>query len=114
VTRIGPFDPVPDAPPPSSLPAPVRLLKRPVPLMVLAEIPGGPPLRLRLDGRVHDVARSDGPERIEPEWWHDTERRTGRDYYRVELASGSRLWIGRIEAVRPDRPPRWFLHGYLA
>jgi protein ImuB len=115
VTRVGPFDVLPEADPSrSNLPAPVRLLKRPLPLMVLAEIPDGPPLRLRLNGAVHDVARSDGPERIEPEWWHDTERRTGRDYYRVELDSGSRLWIGRIEALRADRPPRWFLHGYLA
>ena len=53
-------------------------------------------------------------ERIEPEWWHETDRRTGRDYYRVELVSGARLWIGRIDSQRPDRPPRWFLHGYLA
>jgi protein ImuB len=114
VVRVGPFDPLAAAPPKSPLSAPVRLLKRPVPLMVLATVPNGPPLRLRLDGAVHDVARSDGPERIEPEWWHETDRRTGRDYYRVELASGARLWIGRIDSRRPDRPPRWFLHGYLA
>jgi protein ImuB len=114
VTRVGPFDPVPEPPSLSAVPAPVRLLKRPVPLMVLAEIPDGPPLRLRLNGKVHDVARSDGPDRVEPEWWHDAVRRTGRDYYRVELVSGSRLWVGRIEALQPDRPPRWFLHGYLA
>lgn len=114
VTRVGPFDPVPKVSARSMLPAPVRLLKRPEPLMVLAEISEGPPLRLRLSGRVQDVARSDGPERIEPEWWCDTTRRTGRDYYRVELVSGARLWIGRIAALRPDRPPRWFLHGYLA
>ncbi len=114
VVRVGPFDPLAAAPPKSPLPAPVRLLKRPVPLMVLATVPNGPPLRLRLDGAVHDVARSDGPERIEPEWWHETDRRTGRDYYRVELVSGARLWIGRIDSQRPDRPPRWFLHGYLA
>jgi protein ImuB len=81
--------------------------------MVLAEIPAGPPLRLRLDGRVHDVTHAEGPERIESEWWQDPDRRSGRDYYRAELASGARLWIGRIAALRPDRPPRWFLHGYL-
>jgi protein ImuB len=114
VVQVGPFDVVAEAPPRSTLPAPVRVLERPVPLMVLAMVPDGPPLRLRIDGAVHDVARSDGPERIEPEWWHDTTRRTGRDYYRVELVSGARLWIGRIGALRPDRPVRWFLHGYLA
>ncbi|GAB0119806.1 Y-family DNA polymerase [Acidisoma sp. 7E03] len=113
VTWASPFDAVPDLPARSPLPAPVRLLHRPVPMMVLAEIPAGPPLRLRLNGAVHDVAHAEGPERIEPEWWKDPERRSGRDYYRVELASGTRLWIGRIAALRPDRPLRWFLHGYL-
>jgi protein ImuB len=111
---VGPFDPVPEAPPRSALPAPVRLLKRPVPLKVIAMVPDGPPLRLRVNGAVHDVARSDGPERIEPEWWYDPATRCGRDYYRVELTSGARLWIGRAGALRPDRPARWFLHGYLA
>jgi hypothetical protein len=104
VVRVGPFDPVPEAPPRSALPAPVRLITRPVPLKVIAMVPDGPPLRLRLNGAVHDVARSDGPERIEPEWWHDSATRSGRDYCSVELASGARLWIGRAGALRPDRP----------
>jgi protein ImuB len=82
--------------------------------MVMAEVPDGPPVQLRLNGAVHQVAWSDGPERIEREWWHDLEERSGRDYYRVELATGARLWIGRAGALRPDRPARWFLHGYLA
>jgi protein ImuB len=113
VQRASPFDTIAPLPARSALSAPVRLLRRPLPMMVLAEIPAGPPLRLRLDGKVHDVAHAEGPERIEPEWWQDPDRRSGRDYYRVELASGARLWIGRIAALRPDRPPRWFLHGYL-
>jgi protein ImuB len=111
--RASPFDAEAELPARSALPAPVRLLQRPLPMMVLAEIPAGPPLRLRFGGRVHEVAHAEGPERIEPEWWQDPDRRSGRDYYRVELASGARLWIGRIGAPRPDRPPRWFLHGYL-
>lgn len=112
--RVGPFEAVPDVPRRSELPAPVRLLKRPTPLMVIALIPDGPPVQLRLNGAVHQVARSDGPERIEREWWHDPDDRSGRDYYRVELASGARLWIGRTAARRPDRPAPWFLHGYFA
>ena len=114
VVRVGPFDPVAPAARRADLPAPVRLLKRPVPLMVMATVPDGPPVQLRLDGTVHQVAWADGPERIEPEWWHDATARSGRDYYRVELRSGARLWIGRAKALRPDRPARWFLHGYLA
>jgi protein ImuB len=114
VVRVGPFDPVAPAERRADLPAPVRLLRRPVPLMVMATVPNGPPVQLRLDGTVHPVAWADGPERIEPEWWHDATARGGRDYYRVELQSGTRLWIGRAGTPRPGRPARWFLHGYLA
>jgi protein ImuB len=112
--RVGPFEAVPDAPRRSQLPAPVRLLKRPTPLMVMAVVPDGPPVQLRLNGAVQQIAWSDGPERIEREWWRDPEDRSYRDYYRVELACGTRLWIGRTAALRPDRPARWFLHGYFA
>jgi len=114
VVRVGPFDPVPASPRRAGLPVPVRLLQRPRPLTVLALMPGGPPVRLRLEDTVHQVTWADGPERIERAWWHDAAVRAGRDYYRVELASGARLWIGRAGALRPDRPARWFLHGYLA
>ena len=115
VIRVGPLDPV--VPPDvrrSPLPCPVRLLQQPRLVMVVVLVPDGPPVRLRLDGAVHYVAWADGPERIEREWWHDAAHWSGRDYYRVELQSGSRLWIGRMRALRPDGSARWFLHGYLA
>jgi protein ImuB len=114
VVRVGPFDSVPPAIRRSDLPAPVQLLKRPLALMVVALVPDGPPERLRLDGVVHQVAWADGPDRIEREWWRDAADGPGRDYYRVELTSGARLWVGRAGALRQDRPARWFLHGYLA
>ena len=97
VERVGPFEPV--APHVRRPGQPVRLLARPLPLAVIAEVPDGPPLKLRLDGAVHSVVRSDGPDRIEREWWCD-DGETRRDYYRVELASGTRLWIGRAGRVR--------------
>ena len=95
------------------LPHPVRLLPRPVPLMVVAAVPDGPPVRVRLDGAVHQVIWVDGPNRVEAEWWREPEGRPGRDYYRVALSSGARLWIGRAGPIRPDEPTRWFLHGFL-
>jgi protein ImuB len=113
VVRVGPFDPVPAAPASAGLPVPVRLLKRPIPLTVMATVPDGPPVRVRLDGRVHQVSWADGPERIEPEWWRDPPDRLARDYYRVELDTGARLWVGRTGAGPPDQAARWFLHGYL-
>lgn len=93
---------------------PVRLLSRPVPLMVGAAVPDGPPAHLRLEGIMHQVLWADGPDRIEPEWWCEPEERPGRDYYRVALATGARLWIARAAPIRPDEPSLWFLHGYLA
>ena len=112
--RVGPFDLVTPAPSRSDVSAPVRLLQRPIPLMVLASVPDGPPAQVRHDGAVHQVVWADGPERIEREWWQDTTDRTGRDYYRVQLSSGIRLWISRVAALRLHPPPRGFLHGYLA
>jgi protein ImuB len=111
VVRVGPFEPV--APHVRRTGQPVRLLSRPLPLSVVAEVPNGPPLKLRLDGTVHLVVRSDGPDRIEREWWRD-DGESRRDYYRVELASGARLWIGRAGTFGEDVPVRWFLHGYMA
>ena len=110
---VDPFAAVPRARSWPGLPLPVRLLEQPVPLMVVAAVPDGPPARVRHDGAVHAVLWADGPDCLEAEWWCEPGERPGRDYYRVALASGARLWIGRTAAIRPDRPPRWFLHGYL-
>ncbi len=93
---------------------PVRLLSRPVPLAVVAAVPDGPPARVRLDGAVHPVIWTDGPDRVEAEWWREPGERPGRDYYRVALGSGARLWVGRAGPIRPGQPARWFLHGFLA
>jgi protein ImuB len=46
-------------------------------------------------GRNFTTASGLGPERIAPEWWLDDPNwRSGvRDYWRVETASGERLWL---------------------
>ena len=69
--------------------------------MVVAAVPDGPPARVRYDGAVHAVLWADGPDCLEPEWWREPEERPGRDYYRVALASGARLWIGRARLPAP-------------
>ncbi|MBI0536923.1 DNA polymerase Y family protein [Roseomonas sp. KE2513] len=93
---------------------PVRLLPQPKELAVVAEVPDGPPARLRLDGQVHRVRHAAGPERLEPEWWGDKHDRPRRDYFRVETEEGSRLWVCRLGIDRPSAPARWFLHGVMA
>ena len=53
------------------------------------------PAEFRWRGRRFETLGAMGPERIAPEWWLDDPNwRSGvRDYWRVETASGERLWL---------------------
>lgn len=95
---------------------PLQLLDPPQPIEVVAEVPDGPPRRFRWRRRLHDVALSEGPERIAGEWWrrHGSEGRT-RDYYRVEDRDGRRFWLFRHGLYdRETATPGWYLHGLFA
>lgn len=83
---------------------PLRLLRRAGRLEVISGWPDGPPVQFRLRGRLHQVAESWGPERIETGWWRN--RPVGRDYYRVETTEGQRYWI-----FRRMSDGQWFMHG---
>ncbi|WP_182869075.1 Y-family DNA polymerase [Rhodopirellula sp. JC639] len=89
---------------------PMQLLRKPIPLTVVAatspdaaqsshELPA-----LRVEGQLHRVAQSWGPERIETGWWDGPTIR--RDYYRVETETGKVWWV-----FRALRTGDWFLHG---
>ncbi len=103
-------------------PRPILLLDPPEPVETVAELPDGAPARFTWRRVGRRVARSDGPERLAPEWWRAApggrpwSERT-RDYYRVEDEEGRRYWIfreglfGRDDA---DKPPSWWLHGVFA
>jgi protein ImuB len=96
-------------------PRPVRLFGHPEQVDVTAEVPEGPPLRFRWRNMTHKVARSEGPERIAPEWWHAPELERTRDYYRVEDDAGHRYWIYREGFYGGETThPRWFLQGLFA
>jgi protein ImuB len=98
----------------TAAPRPLRLLRRPVPLTALAALPDDPPLLLRTErGAAWRVRRAEGPERIEPEWWRETRPgRAFRDYYRVELETGARLWVCRSGfTTAAGGLARWWLHG---
>ena len=112
-------------------PRPLRLLMRPEAMQVMAEVPEGAPRRFRWRKMDHKVTRSEGPERIAPEWWlrfDDSENLLSRDYYRIEVEDGARFWVFRhglyeVPGVRKaetiDDPlhgnvPRWFMHGFFA
>jgi len=88
-------------------PRPLRLLPRPEPIEAIALLPDHPPVRFRWRRLSHEVARAEGPERIEPEWWQAAPalaEEPARDYFRVEVADGRRYWLYRADG-------RWFLHG---
>ncbi len=95
---------------------PIKLLDWPEPITVIYATPDGPPRRFGWRGQVHDVAKSQGPERIAPEWWREKSSVRLRDYYRVEDDAGRRYWIYRNGVIDDGRgaPPRWFLHGLFA
>jgi protein ImuB len=94
---------------------PIRLFSRPEPVEVMAEIPEGPPAHFRWRRALHRVARSEGPERIAPEWWRDDDATATRDYFRVEDADGRRYWLYRQGLYGAAEPtPRWFMHGIFA
>lgn len=115
--RAATAHPILDGPPPqgsstrAGLARPLHLLGRPEPIEVVGEAAAtSPPAAFRWRALTHRIARSQGPERIEPEWWRGRPAHA-RDYYRVEDREGRRFWLYREIA---GTAPRWFLHGMFA
>ena len=92
-------------------PRPVQLLPVPQPIEVTAPIPDYPPMLFRYQGKVHQITKADGPERIEQEWW--LQQGQHRDYYRVEDEEGHRYWLFRLGHYH-DKTFQWFIHGFFA
>lgn len=92
-------------------PRPLHLLPNPVPIEVMVTLPDYPPLHFRYKGNLIKVAKADGPERIEQEWW--LQKGPPRDYYYVEDENGARYWLFRL-GTYDNGDPRWFLHGFFA
>lgn len=90
---------------------PVCILKAPQHIEVTAPIPDYPPMLFRYKGKIHQVVKADGPERLEQEWW--IQQGQHRDYYRVEDEDGHRYWLFRLGHY-DDENFQWFLHGFFA
>lgn len=95
---------------------PIKLLDKAELIAVLYATPDGYPQRFRWRGRVYDIARFEGPERIAPEWWRARAHVRLRDYYRVEATDGRRYWIYRDGIMGDGRGgiPDWYVHGLFA
>ncbi len=89
---------------------PIHLLPKPEPVEVMVVLPDYPPMHFRYKNEIIRVARADGPERIEQEWW--LQSGPPRDYYRVEDEYGARYWLFRL-GLYGNQKPQWFLHGYF-
>lgn len=111
--------------PPAGLgPRPVRMLAWPERVDVIAAVPDGPPLSFVWRRMRRRVVRSDGPERIAPEWWlhlpggpdQATPLPRTRDFYRIEDAEGHRYWVFREGLYDDGRGllPDWFVQGLFA
>jgi protein ImuB len=92
-------------------PRPLQLLKVPERIDVSAPIPDYPPMLFRYKGKVITIAKADGPERIEQEWW--LQQGEHRDYYRVEDEAGNRYWLFRLGHYH-EKIYQWFIHGFFA
>jgi protein ImuB len=84
---------------------------------VIASVPDGPPMRFTWRKVTRRVLKSQGPERIAPEWWQLGEVGTQpRDYYVIEDEQGRRYWIYRegLYGETGEAQPKWFVHGLSA
>jgi protein ImuB len=95
---------------------PIHLFDPPHRIDVMAEVPDGPPRRFKWRRSLHDIIRSEGPERIAAEWWRRADGAgLTRDYYRVEDVRGRRFWLFRHGLYGTERAhPDWYLHGLFA
>ncbi len=92
-------------------PRPLQVLKAPEHIDVTAPIPDYPPMLFRYKGKVINIVKADGPERIEQEWW--LQQGEHRDYYRVEDQAGNRYWLFRLGHYH-EKIYQWFIHGFFA
>lgn len=94
----------------TEMPRPLHLLPKPERIEVSVPVPDYPPLLFNYKGELHKVAKADGPERIEQEWW--LQQGLYRDYYCVENEQGARYWLFRSGEYETGNA-EWFVHGFF-
>ncbi len=89
---------------------PLLIFEKAEPTLVIASVPDGPPLRFTWRRVTRRVVKSQGPERVAPEWWRLAEDEAPRDYYMIEDEQGRRYWLYR-DGLYGEGQPKWFVHG---
>jgi protein ImuB len=72
---------------------PLKLRSTPRPIEICEFNSDGLPKIIRVEQRTYEIVRHWGPERIETGWWDGPQIR--RDYFRIELATGTWWWVYR-------------------
>lgn len=106
--------PAPEPWPAPRAPRPI-VVHRPEPITTPpGDDPRTPPAQFRWRRRDLSLRVAIGPERLLPEWWlDDPDWRSGpRDYWRVEVMGGERLWI--YYAHGAEMSGGWYCHGQFA
>jgi len=95
---------------------PLLIFEAPEPAKVIASVPDGPPMRLTWRRVTRRVVKSQGPERVAPEWWRLGEGSRPRDYYVIEDEQGRRYWLYRegLYGETGGDQPKWYVHGLSA
>ncbi len=85
---------------------PTQLLPKPLEIQIapIGQDSQQAPAWIVYDGTRQHVTHAVGPERIESGWWQGSTQR--REYFRVDLGGGQRLWI-----YHDLKNGGWFLHG---
>ncbi|MCC3305210.1 Y-family DNA polymerase [Sneathiella sp. HT1-7] len=89
---------------------PLRILKKPVSVLLRDGIEKMAPETVFWHGRKCHLTPLSGPERIEPDWWRDDPdwRSGGRDYWWAKADFGALLWLYRVS---DEEKTQWFVHG---
>jgi protein ImuB len=95
---------------PSSGKRPLRILKKPVSVLLHDGIEKKAPETVFWHGHKCHLTPLSGPERIEPDWWRDDPgwRNGPRDYWWVKTHFGALFWLYR---VTDGMKTQWFVHG---
>lgn len=96
-------------------PRPVRLLSPAEAVQTISVLPDHPPHLLKWRKKHWKVIQATGPERIGPAWWdHTAQNSLSRDYYRLQLEEGPRIWVYREGLAERGDPLRWYMQGFFA